>query len=75
MAANCMVSPTRTEPPEGAIFTTFEVDFDPPTFMPPPQPDHREIANNKMPVSFTREDFLVPTISESPFLKVRAQRI
>src|SRR5882724_7014871 len=77
MAANGMVSPMRTELPEGATFTPFEVDSDAPTFMPPPQPDHRESANNKMTMllNFTREDFLDPTISESPFLKIRAQRI
>jgi hypothetical protein len=75
MAANCMVSPMRTELPEGATFTPFEVDSDAPTFMPPPQPDHRESANNKMTMllNFTREDFLDPTISESPFLKIRAR--
>ena len=46
--------------------TALEADPEAPTFMPPPQPDHRHIANDKttMPVNFTREELFVPTISD-----------
>jgi hypothetical protein len=42
--------------------------------MPPPQPVHKEIANNKAIVlaNFTREDLFAPTISDPLSLKIRA---
>jgi len=66
VAENCIVSPARTVLAEGVIFTPFEVDPEVPTFMPPPQPDHRPIANDKtpMPVNFPREEFFDLTISD-----------
>jgi hypothetical protein len=50
----------------GVIFIPLAVDPEAPTFMPPPQPDHREIAKDKntMLVNFTREELFVPTISD-----------
>src|SRR5713101_2253553 len=67
-AENWMVSPARMVLLVGVIFTPFEVAPEAPTLMPPPQPDHTQIANDKtrMPVNFTREDFFNPTIS-APF--------
>jgi hypothetical protein len=67
VAENCIVSPARIVLLEGVIFIPLEVGVGPeaPTFMPPPQPDHKHIANDKttMPVNFTREDFFNPSIS------------
>jgi hypothetical protein len=41
---------------------------EPPTFMPPPQPDHRAIAKDKTSVlaNLVREDVAIPLISD-PF--------
>jgi hypothetical protein len=66
MAENCMLSPARTVLLAGVIFIPLAVDPEAPTFMPPPQPDHREIAKDKttMLVNFTREELFFPTISD-----------
>src|SRR6266550_738499 len=60
-----MVAPARIVLLVGVIFTPLDVAPEAPTFMPPPQPDHRHIANDKttMPVNFTREDCFDPSIS------------
>ena len=69
VAENCAVSPARTVVLEAVIFTPFdddEVEVEPPTFMPPPQPDHRETAKDKTttPRNCTQEELFVPSISD-----------
>jgi len=67
------VSPPRIVGLAGAMLIPLEVGFvvgleEPPTFMPPPQPDHRAIAKAKTTAlaNLVRKDFAVPIISD-PF--------
>jgi hypothetical protein len=69
VAENCAVSPARTVLLEAVTLTPFdddEVEVEAPTFMPPPQPDHRETAKDKTttPRNRTREELFIPSISD-----------
>src|SRR5579862_8865202 len=67
-AENWVVSPARRVAFEGVIVMPLEVEpeLDPPTPMPPPQPDHARIARERTtaPANLALKDFFVPIISD-----------
>jgi hypothetical protein len=64
LAVNWVLSPSRIVALEGVTVMPLEVE--PPTFMPPPQPDHTKTARERTiaPANFAPEDFFVPIISD-----------